>query len=58
MYTGSYHFPVVTITGSVKSDIVCCEQVIGVGELAISDHRGSFPDIHDLARVCEQARCA
>jgi beta-aspartyl-dipeptidase (metallo-type) len=39
MYTGSYHFPVVTLTGSVKRDITLVEQVIGVGEICISDHR-------------------
>ena len=38
-YTGGYHLPLTTLTGSVKSDIVHIEPVIGVGELAISDHR-------------------
>ncbi len=40
-YTGGYHVPVITLTGSVRSDIVNLEPVIGVGEVAISDHRSS-----------------
>ena len=44
-YTGGYHVPVVTLTGSVRSDIVNLEPVIGVGEVAISDHRSSQPTL-------------
>jgi len=48
MYTGSYRVPPVTITGSVQRDIALMDCIIGVGELAISDHRGSNPSFHDL----------
>jgi beta-aspartyl-dipeptidase (metallo-type) len=58
MYTGSYHFPVVTLTGSVKRDITLVEQVIGVGEICISDHRSSYPSMQDLLTIASEARVA
>ena len=38
-HPGGYHVPPVTLTGSVRDDIVYLDPVIGVGELALSDHR-------------------
>jgi len=55
-YTGSYHFPVVTITGSVTKDIMLIEKFIGVGEVAISDHRSSQLSAHELARLTSETR--
>jgi beta-aspartyl-dipeptidase (metallo-type) len=40
-YTGSYQLPLVTLTGSVRGDIVYVDPILGVGELALSDHRSS-----------------
>ena len=48
MYTGSYHIPSITLTGSISRDLVLIEQVVGVGEVAISDHRGSQPSFREL----------
>lgn len=53
--TGGYHFPPVTLTGSVRGDIVHLDPVIGVGELALSDHRSSQPTLDDLLRVAGEA---
>ena len=58
MYTGSYHLPVKTLTGSVESDIMLIPEVLGVGELAISDHRSSAPTRDELARLVSEARVA
>ena len=58
MYTGSYHLPVKTLTGSVESDIMLIPEVLGVGELAISDHRSSAPTQDELARLVSEARVA
>ncbi|MFQ2099791.1 beta-aspartyl-peptidase [Aeromonas sanarellii] len=58
MYTGSYHLPVKTLTGSVESDIMLIPEVLGVGELAISDHRSSAPTHDELARLASEARVA
>jgi beta-aspartyl-dipeptidase (metallo-type) len=56
MYTGAYQVPTPTITGDVGKDIACIEEIIGVGEIAISDHRTSFPTTDELIRLTEHAR--
>ncbi len=53
---GSYQFPQATITGSVRKDIALIPKVIGVGEIAISDHRSSQPTFEDLVTVAAEAR--
>jgi beta-aspartyl-dipeptidase (metallo-type) len=57
-HTGGYHFPPVTVTGSIRADIVHLDPVIGVGELALSDHRSSQPTLDDLLRVAAEAHIA
>lgn len=55
MYTGAYHLPSPTITGSVSRDLALIDEVLGV-KVAISDHRSSQPTIHELARLAAEAR--
>lgn len=55
-YTGSYELPARTITGGVRDDIMLIDKCIGVGEIAIADHRGSQPDFRELAKVAADAR--
>jgi beta-aspartyl-dipeptidase (metallo-type) len=57
-YTGGYHLPPTTLTGSVRADIVHVDRIIGVGELAISDHRSSQPTLDELLRVASDAHVA
>lgn len=57
-YTGGYHLPPTTLTGSVKSDIVFIDPVIAVGELAISDHRSSQPTLTELLKVASESHVA
>ena len=57
-HTGGYHVPPVTLTGSVRDDIVFVEPVIGVGEIAISDHRSSQPTLEELLRIASDAHVA
>lgn len=57
-HTGGYHVPPVTLTGSVRDDIVFLDPVIGVGELAISDHRSSQPTLGELLRIASDAHVA
>ncbi len=54
-YTGGYHVPPGTVTGSVRGDIALVECILGVGELAISDHRSSQPTLAELLRVAGDA---
>jgi len=56
--TGGYHVPPTTLTGSVKDDIVHVDPILGVGEIAISDHRSSQPTADELRRVAADAHLA
>lgn len=56
IYTGSYQVPPPTILGDVGKDIALVEEVIGVGEIAISDHRSSGPTVDQLIHLAEHAR--
>jgi beta-aspartyl-dipeptidase (metallo-type) len=56
--TGGYHVPPVTLTGSVRGDIVHIDRILGVGEIAISDHRSSQPTLDELLRIASDAHVA
>ena len=55
MWTGGYNVPPTTITGSVRNDIMFVAEVIGCGELAISDERSTEPEPRELAKVVNDA---
>lgn len=57
-YTGSYQLPPVTLTGSIRGDIVHVDRIVAVGELALSDHRSSQPTLDELLRVASDAHVA
>jgi beta-aspartyl-dipeptidase (metallo-type) len=54
-YTGGYEVPPVTLTGSVRGDLVNVDRLVAVGEVAISDHRSSQPTFDELARLAADA---
>ncbi len=56
IYTGSYQMPTTTITGSVRDDIILIDKVIGVGEVAISDHRSSQPSYQEIKHLAAETR--
>lgn len=56
IYTGSYRIPVTTLTGEVMKDLIAIDKVIGVGEVAISDHRSSQPEYEDIKKLTADAR--
>ncbi|HAY71386.1 MAG TPA: beta-aspartyl-peptidase, partial [Saprospirales bacterium] len=58
MYTGAYQVPPPTITGDIAKDIALFEEIIGVGEIAISDHRSSVPTLSELTKLVAHARVA
>lgn len=58
VYTGSYDVPVRTLMGNIKEDIILIEEIIGVGEIAISDHRSSQPTIDEIKKIAADARVA
>jgi beta-aspartyl-dipeptidase (metallo-type) len=55
IYTGGYNVPPTTLTGSVRNDIMFIDEVIGAGEIAISDLRATEPDARELARLATDA---
>jgi beta-aspartyl-dipeptidase (metallo-type) len=55
IYTGGYNVPPTTLTGSVRKDLLFVEEVIGAGEIAISDLRAAEPDVESLARLVTDA---
>jgi beta-aspartyl-dipeptidase (metallo-type) len=54
-HTGGYHLPPRTLTGSVRGDIALVDAIIGIGEIAISDHRSSQPTLDELLRLASEA---
>ncbi|HEX8289203.1 MAG TPA: amidohydrolase family protein [Pyrinomonadaceae bacterium] len=51
IWSGGYDVPPTTITDSVRNDIMFIEEVIGAGEIAISDERSTDHVPHELARL-------
>ena len=44
------------MTGDVSRDIYLVDPVVGVGEVAIADHRGTQPTVEELRRLGAEAR--
>ena len=55
-HTGSYEIPCRTLTGSITDDLILIDKIIGVGEIAISDHRSSQPTTEEIRKVAAAAR--
>jgi hypothetical protein len=56
MYTGAYRVPAPTLTGDIARDLTLVAPVIGVGEVAIADHRSSEPTVDELRRLAADSR--
>lgn len=56
MWTGAYRLPAPTLMGSIRRDISLIEGCIGVGECAISDHRGSQPTREMVTEAAMECR--
>jgi beta-aspartyl-dipeptidase (metallo-type) len=56
IFSGSYEVPVNTVTGSVRSDLVLIDKVVGAGEIAVSDHRSAQPTFDEIARLAAECR--
>lgn len=55
IWTGGYEVPPMTLTGSIKTDMILVPEVIGAGEVALSDVRSSKPTLNELARIVSDA---
>lgn len=56
IYSGSYRIPVTTITGDVIKDLMTIDKIIGVGEIALSDHRSSQATLEELKKLAADTR--
>lgn len=56
MYTGAYRVPSPTLTGEISRDVFLIDPVIGTGEVAVADHRGTQPSAHELRRLAAQTQ--
>lgn len=55
-YTGSYQIPTPTIFDDPARDLCYVEEIIGAGEIAVADHRGSHPSAEELIRLAKHVR--
>ncbi|MFN7927951.1 MAG: amidohydrolase family protein [Blastocatellia bacterium] len=55
IWSGGYDVPPITITKSVRDDLLFIDEVIGAGEIAISDIRATSHDLLALARLVSDA---
>lgn len=55
-YSGSYQVPVRTLFPTLSEDLLLIDKFIGVGEVAIADHRSSQPTVQEMARLASEAR--
>lgn len=51
MWTGGYNVPPTTIMGSVRDDLMFVDEVVGAGEVAISDERSLNQSSQELAKL-------
>lgn len=49
MWTGGYNVPATTIMGSIRADLMFIDEVVGAGEVAISDERSLNQSAQELA---------
>lgn len=58
IWTGGYSTQPTSIMKTFEDDIMFIKEVIGTGELAISDERSDEPDVKELARIISQTHLA
>jgi beta-aspartyl-dipeptidase (metallo-type) len=56
MLTGDYAVPVHTLTGSIERDLLFVDKIVGVGEIALADHRSTQPTFDEFLRLASEAR--
>ena len=51
MWSGGYNVPPTTVLGSIREDMLFVDEVVGAGEIAISDERALAPEPRELASL-------
>jgi beta-aspartyl-dipeptidase (metallo-type) len=55
LWSGGYQVPPATLLRSIREDILFVQEVIGAGEIAISDQRSMDPDPLELSKIAHNA---
>jgi beta-aspartyl-dipeptidase (metallo-type) len=55
IYSGGYPIPPTSFTGNIRTDMILIPEIIGAGEIAVSDPRGPQPTVHELVRLVADA---
>lgn len=55
IYSGGYPVPPASFTGNIRTDMILIPEIIGAGEVAISDPRGTQPTVQELVRLVADA---
>lgn len=56
MLSGAYRVPAPSLTGDIARDVYLVAPVVGVGEVAIADHRGTQPTAQELRRLAAETQ--
>lgn len=56
IYSGAYQVPPQTLFPTLRQDLALVDKVVGVGEIAISDHRSAQPQLAELEHLAAEAR--
>ena len=56
MLSGAYRVPAPTLTGDIARDLVLIDPVVGIGEVAVAEHRGTQPTAQELRRLAAETR--
>jgi beta-aspartyl-dipeptidase (metallo-type) len=51
MWSGGYNVPPTTVMGSIRADMLFIDEVVGAGEIAISDERGLSQSPQEMATL-------
>jgi beta-aspartyl-dipeptidase (metallo-type) len=56
LWSGGYNVPPTSVMSSVREDMMFIDEVIGAGEVAISDERATEPSVRELAKLVVDTR--
>jgi beta-aspartyl-dipeptidase (metallo-type) len=56
MLSGAYRVPAPSLTGDIARDLYLVQPVVGVGEVAVADHRGTQPTADELRRLAAETQ--
>jgi beta-aspartyl-dipeptidase (metallo-type) len=58
LWSGGYQVPPATLLQTIREDLLFVQEIIGAGEIAVSDERSMDPDPLELARIAHDANAA